>query len=180
MADNLPIGYIPRDQRKKILLLSDDLRMPSGVGTMSREIVVGTCHRYNWIQLGAAVNHPEAGKAMDASESLSREIGIPDAYLRIYPFNGYGDPPTLRWLMELEKPNLIMHFTDPRYWIWLYEMEHEIRDKIPITYYNIWDDTPFPRYNRDYYRSCDALFSISKQTFNINKQVLGAENVKVI
>ena len=99
MTDNLPTGYIPKDQRKKILLLSDDLRMPSGVGTMSREIVVGTCHRYNWVQLGAAINHPEAGKAMDASESLGKEVGVPDVYLRIYPFNGYGDPPTLRWLI---------------------------------------------------------------------------------
>ena len=28
--------------KKKILLLSDDLRMSSGVGTMSREFVMGT------------------------------------------------------------------------------------------------------------------------------------------
>ena len=29
-------------KKKKIILLSDDLRMSSGVGTMSREIVMGT------------------------------------------------------------------------------------------------------------------------------------------
>ena len=29
--------------KKKILLLSDDLRMSSGVGTMSREFVLGNC-----------------------------------------------------------------------------------------------------------------------------------------
>ena len=31
--------YIPKKDRKKILLLSDDIRMHSGVATMSREIV---------------------------------------------------------------------------------------------------------------------------------------------
>jgi hypothetical protein len=56
-------------------------------------------------------------------------------------------------------------------------MEHEIRQQIPIFYLNIWDDLPDPKYNRDYYRSCDALFAISKQTFGINYRVLGAENV---
>ena len=36
-------GYIPKDKRKKILLLSDDIRVTSGVGTMSREIVGMVC-----------------------------------------------------------------------------------------------------------------------------------------
>ena len=45
-------GYIPRDKRKKILLLSDDLRMHSGVATMSREIVIKNSHRFNWYQAG--------------------------------------------------------------------------------------------------------------------------------
>ena len=39
-------------------------------------------------------------------------------------------------------------------------------------YYNIWDDLPDPLYNRDYYRSCDLLMGISKQTYGINKRVL--------
>ena len=117
--------------------------MPSGVGVQSREIVFATAHRYNWIQIAAAVNHPEAGKMVDASESLSQELGIPDASLKIIPFNGYGDPRTIRFLMDQEKPDAILIFTDPRYFVWLFEMEHEIRTKIPIIYYNIWDCTPY-------------------------------------
>ena len=58
-------GYIPKDQRKKILMLSDDIRTRSGVGNMAREIVVNTAHHFNWINLGGAVNHPEAGKGFD-------------------------------------------------------------------------------------------------------------------
>ena len=38
-------GYIEKTKRKKILLLSDDLRMHSGVATMSKEIVIGTAHK---------------------------------------------------------------------------------------------------------------------------------------
>jgi glycosyltransferase involved in cell wall biosynthesis len=169
-------GYIPKDQRKKILFLSDDMRVTSGVGVMSREIIEGTAHRYNWVQVGAGVNHPEAGKIIDISDALNKEIGMEDSYVRIYPYNGYGDSRLIRHLIEAEKPDAILHFTDPRYWIWLYQMEHELRQKLPIMYYNIWDDLPFPIYNKEYYMSCDSLFSISKQTYNINKQVLGPEN----
>ena len=47
--------------KRTIMLLSDDLRMSSGVGTMSREIVLGTLQHYNWVQIGGAIKHPEAG-----------------------------------------------------------------------------------------------------------------------
>ena len=164
-------GWIPRDQRKKILLLSDDLRMPSGVGVMSREIVLGTCHIYNWVQLGAAINHPEVGKGVDISDSLAAELGVKEPYLRIFPYNGYGDHNVLRWLIKTEQPDAIMHFTDPRFWIWLYQMEHEIRQLMPLMFYHVWDDVPYPKYNENYYRSCDAIFGISKQTYNLVRQV---------
>ena len=169
-------GYIPKEQRKKILFLADDMRVTSGIGVMTREIIEGTAHRYNWAHVGAGVNHPEAGKVIDVSAAISKETGIDDAYVRIYPYNGYGDSRLIRQLIEIEKPDAILHFTDPRYWIWLYQMEHELRQKMPILYYNIWDDLPFPMYNKEYYMSCDSLFSISKQTYNINKYVLGPEN----
>jgi hypothetical protein len=50
-------------------------------------------------------------------------------------------------------------------------MEHEIRQDIPIMYYNIWDDLPFPHWNENAYESCDGLMAISKQTYNINRNV---------
>ena len=176
----LPDGYLERSQRKTILLLSDDLRLPSGIGTMAREIVLQTCHRFNCVNLGAGINHPELGKIADLSQSIKDEMGIPDAYVRVYPYNGYGDPGIVRHLLKEEKIDCILHFTDPRYWEWLYHMEHELRGMVPLCFYSIWDDLPYPKYNRDYYRSCDAIFPISKQTHNIVKQVLGEENVDVL
>lgn len=166
-------GYIPREQRKKILLLCDDIRMTSGISTMAREIVLGTAHRFNWVNIGAAINHPDQGKQLDISADTNRVMGITDSSVFIYPTNGYGSQDLIRLMMDREKPDAIMFFTDPRYWIWLFQMENEIRKKIPMIYLNIWDDLPAPIYNKPYYESCDALMAISKQTLNINRMVLG-------
>jgi len=153
--------------KKKILLLSDDLRMSSGVGTMSREFVLGTLKDFDWVQIGGAIKHPEEGNVVDISESVQKDYNIPDAYLKIYPISGYGNDEVLRSIMGIEKPDAILHYTDPRFWQWLYSMEHEIRQNIPIFYYNIWDDLPYPRWNEPFYESCDLIMNISRQTVNI-------------
>lgn len=166
-------GYIEQSKRKKILLLCDDIRFTSGIATMAREIVVGTAHQFNWVNLGGAINHPEQGQRLDISADTNTHAGINDSSITIYPTNGYGDAQLVRQLIEIEKPDALMFFTDPRYWTWLFQIENEIRRKIPMIYLNIWDDYPAPRYNESYYESCDGLMSISKQTLNINKLVLG-------
>ena len=165
-------GYIPRDQRKKILMLSDDIRVHSGVGCQSRNIVLNTAHRYNWVNLGGAVKHPDKGKGFDLSHDVNREIGITDSDVKVIAADGYGDGPLLRQVIQQENPDAIMHFTDPRYWTWLYQMEHEIRQQCPLVFYTIWDDLPYPMWNRDFYRSDDMLLGISKQSTNIVKNVL--------
>ena len=158
-------------KKKRILLLSDDLRMSSGIATVSKELVFGTIDKYDWIQLGAAVNQPEKGKELDLNEDVRKRTGVEDAYLRLIPWAGYGDADILRQLIMKYKPDAILHFTDPRYWRWLYEMESEVRENVPILFYHIWDDLPDPKYNRDYYESCDWLGGISKQTYGIIKRV---------
>ena len=140
-------GYIPREKRKKILLLSDDIRTSSGVGCQSKNIVLNTAHHYNWINLGGAVNHPDHGKGYDLSEEVNKEIGITDADIKVIASNGYGDSTILRSIIAQEKPDALIHFTDPRYWIWLYQLENEIRQQIPMVFYTIWDDLPYPMWN---------------------------------
>ena len=157
--------------KKKIMLFSDDLRMSSGIGTMSKEFVLGTCHHFDWVQVGGAIKHPEAGKVVNMDQTLRDETGVEDAKLTIYPIDGYGNQELLRELAARENPDAIMHYTDPRFWRWLYEMEHEIRQQVPIFYYNIWDDWPAPKYNEFFYESCDLIMNISKQTVAIVKDV---------
>jgi len=165
-------GYLKPEERKKVLLICDDIRVHSGVATVAREIVFHTAQHFNWVNLGGAINHPEAGKRLDLCQSTNEAIGLTDASVFMYPVNDYGNPDLLRQIIKLEKPDAIMLVTDPRYFIWLFSMENEIRKHTPITYLNIWDDYPAPMYNKPFYEACDLLMGISKQTVNINKLVL--------
>ncbi len=165
------LNKVSKNKKRKILLFSDDLRMSSGVGTMSREIVMGTLDTFDWVQVGGAIKHPDSGKIIDMNEAVRKETGIEDASLKVYPTDGYGNPEILRELMKVEKPDAIMIYTDPRFWGWLYNMEHELRQEIPIFYYNIWDNYPYPRWNEPFYESCDLVMNISKQTHNIVQNV---------
>ena len=74
-----------KPKKKKILLMSDDLRMHSGIATQSKEFVMGTLQHYDWVQIGGAVQHPEQGKIVDMSDACKQELGVKDAYLKIYP-----------------------------------------------------------------------------------------------
>ena len=117
-------GYIPKDQRKKILLLSDDIRTFSGVGRQAKEIVLNTSHHYNWVNLGGAVNHPNHGQGFDLSDEINKVTGLTDSYVKIVATKGYGDVTMLRSIIAQEKPDAIVHFTDPRYWVWMYQKKY--------------------------------------------------------
>lgn len=170
---NSSFAYLPPNERRRILLICDDIRVHSGVATVAREIVLNTAQHFNWVNVAGAIDHPDKGKRLDISPDTNAYTGLTDASVIIYPTNGYGDPNFIRQLIKIEKPDAIFLITDPRYFMWLFQIENEIRRKIPIIYLNIWDDYPAPMYNRPYYEACDALLGISKQTVNINKLVLG-------
>lgn len=157
-------NYIKKEERKKILLVCDDIRVNSGVAHVAREIVVHTSQHYNWINMGAAINHPELGKKIDISKSINDELKINDSEVFVIPTNGYVDINLLRMVIKNEKPDALMLITDPRYFEHIFSIENEIRKNIPIIYLNIWDSTPAPLWNTEYYESCDSLLCISKQT----------------
>ena len=64
--------------------------------------------------------------------AINNIIGIPDSSVKVLANDGYGDKQLLREMIFQEKPDAIMHFTDPRFWGWLYQMEHEIRQQVPL------------------------------------------------
>ncbi len=142
MKEKFP--HLPQNKRKKILLICDDIRVHSGVATVAREIVLHTSHHFNWVNVAGAIKHPEVGKRLDLSQDINKQMKMLDASCIQYPVNGYGDENILRQLIQIEKPDAIMIVTDPRYFVWLFSIENEIRKKIPITYLNIWDDFPAP------------------------------------
>ena len=170
---NKSFKHLPQNERKKILLICDDIRVHSGVATVAKEMVINTCQHFNWVQVAGAIKHPDAGKRFDLSADTNKEAELEDSSVILYPTDGYGNPDLIRQLIKIEKPDAIFIITDPRYFTWLFNMESEIRKVMPIIYLNIWDDYPAPLYNKAYYESCDALLAISKQTKNINEIVLG-------
>jgi len=165
-------------KKQKILLLGDDIRFQSGISTISRELVVGSVDKYDWVQLGAALNHPEHGKKIDLSQDIRNETGVEDANVMLYAHSGYGTPDVLREVIAYEKPDAIVFITDPRFWGWLFYMEHELRSeyKIPLVYVNIWDSHIIPLWNSSAYSSCDMLFSINKGTKVVNSECLKYNN----
>jgi glycosyltransferase involved in cell wall biosynthesis len=170
---NSSFKQLPQNERKKIMLICDDIRVHSGVATVARELVLNTAQHFNWVNIAGAINHPEKGQRFDLSGDTNNNTGLKDTSVFLYPVDGYGEPDLIRQLIEMEKPDAIMLITDPRYFEWLFMIENEIRKTMPIIYLNIWDDYPAPLYNKAFYESCDALLAISKQTQLINELVLG-------
>ena len=170
---NKDFKYLPQNERKKILLICDDIRVHSGIATVGKEIVLHTCQHFNWVQIAGAIKHPDKGKTFDLSQSINQETGLTDSNIKLFPVDGYGNIELVRQIIKQEKPDALMLITDPRYFMWLFNAEGEIRKNMPIIYLNIWDDYPAPLYNRAFYESCDLLMGISKQTVNINNIVLG-------
>ena len=83
--------------------MSDDLRMHSGIATQSKELVMGTLHKYDWVQVAAAINHPENGKIIDMSEAVRNELpNVTHPYLKLYPSTGYGNQDMLREIIQIQ------------------------------------------------------------------------------
>ncbi len=167
--------YLTKDKRKKILFIGDDIRFHSGIATISRELLTGTADHFNYLALGGSINHPDKGKKFDLSAATNQLLGIDDANIFLLPVDGYGSPELLRDIIKYEPPDAIVFITDPRYYQWLFAMEHEIRQKVPMVYISIWDEFPAPLYNKPAYHSVDMLLCISKQTVLISNQVLGED-----
>ena len=89
----------------------------------------------------------------------------------IYPVDGYGNHEMIRSLLQKEKPEALWFMTDPRFYEWLWEIENEIRVNVPMIYYHVWDNFPYPHFNAKFYKSNDMVACISKVTHEILQNV---------
>ena len=151
-------------KKKTIVVLSDHPLSPSGVGTQTRYFIEALLKtgRYRFVCFGGAIKHA------DYSPVKTDQWG--DDWI-IYPVDGYGTPDNIRSILRSEKPSMIWFMTDPRFWGWLWEFDNEIRSQIPMVYYHVWDNYPYPKYNKNYYMSNDLVCTISKVTDDIVKTV---------
>ena len=56
--------------------------MTSGIATVSKEFVNGTMDRFDWVQLGAAIKHPDQGKEIDLGEDTRKVSGVKDNFTK--------------------------------------------------------------------------------------------------
>ena len=142
---------------------------PSGVGTQTKYMIESLLRtgRYTFFSLGGAMKHH------DYKPLQTEEFGRDWITL---PVDGYGNQELLRAVLRKERPDVLWFMTDPRFWGWLWEMEHEIRPLMPMVYYHVWDNGPSPMFNRKYYESNDFIACISKVTDKCVKDV--TSNVK--
>ena len=148
----------------KILTLSDHPLSPSGVGTQTKyfcESLLKT-GRYSFVSLGGAMKHRDY-----------RPIYVEnyEEDWKIIPIDGYGTAEMIRSVIRNEKIDLVWFMTDPRFWGWLWEIENEVRPLCPMVYHHVWDNYPYPEYNRDFYLSNDHIVTISKVTDDIVKTI---------
>jgi glycosyltransferase involved in cell wall biosynthesis len=150
--------------KKKIFVISDHPFSPSGVGTQSRYFIEALLKtgRFKFVCFGGAIKHK------DYSVIKTEEWG--EDFV-IYPIDGYGNHDMVRSFIRSERPDMLWFMTDPRFFGWLWEMEDEIRPLLPMVYYHVWDNYPYPKYNEKYYSSNDFVACISKVTHDIVKTV---------
>tara|TARA_Y100000034_G_scaffold76378_1_gene91732 strand:- start:1913 stop:3079 length:1167 start_codon:yes stop_codon:yes gene_type:complete len=118
--------------------------------------------RYKFICFGGAIKHKNY-------QPMKTEEWGDD--LIIYPVDGYGNPDMVRSVLRTHRPDLLFFMTDPRFWEWLWAMDNEIRVHVPMVYYHVWDNKPYPLYNKRHYESNDVIATISKLTDEVVKAV---------
>lgn len=144
-------------RKKKILFISDHPLSTSGVGCQSRYLIEGLLKtgKYTFRCLGAAIKHNDY-----------RTVKVNDDWI-IRPIDGFGDKNMIRFLMATEKPDAIVLFTDPRFFMHIFELEDEIHQVCPITWWHVWDNDPWPAFNKPIYEGVDLCNCHSYKTFSL-------------
>ena len=137
---------------------------PSGVGSQTKYVIEALLKtgRYEFICLGGAMKH---------NDYTPQKVEPWGDSFKIFPVDGYGNHEIIRSILQKERPDALWFMTDPRFYVWLWEIENEIRTNIPMIYYHVWDNFPPPQFNANYYNSNDVIACISKVTHEIVKTV---------
>ncbi len=148
----------------KVLTLGDHPLSPSGVGSQTKYVCEALLNsgKFEIISLGGAIKHQ--------NYTPIRVEPYGDDW-KIIPIDGYGTPEMIRSILRTEKPDILWLMTDPRFYGWLWQIENEIRPLVPMVYYHVWDNYPYPYFNRKFYESNDKIASISKVTDDIVRNV---------
>jgi len=145
-----------QDGKYKVLVLSDHALSTSGVGTQTRHLINGLLKKGCWSfrQLGAAMKH----------ENYEVVVVNPDFIIK--PVDGFGSKEMIRVILATEQPDICFIFTDPRFFVWLFQIEDEVHQVCPIVWWHVWDNAPYPYFNDVYYESTDRINCHSYHTYS--------------
>ena len=148
--------------KKKILMLSDHALSTSGVGCQSRFLINGLLKKGCWSirQFGAAMKHDNYDPIVVNEDFI------------IKPIDGFGNREMLLQTLAAEKPDVLFLFTDPRFFIYVWEMHDEINKICPIAYWHVWDNRPTPEYNRVLYEATDLVNCHSHLTYEMVNEII--------
>ena len=148
----------------KVLTISDHPLSPSGVGTQTKYFIIEMLRtgKFSFVSLGGAIKHEKH------EPQMTDEFGQDWV---IYPVDGYGSQDAIRSMLRTQKPDILWFMTDPRFFPWLWDIENEIRSLVPMVYYHVWDNYPYPTFNKVWYESNDVVATISKVTSDIVQNV---------
>lgn len=144
-------------KKYKILTLCDHPLSTSGVGVQAGLLFNGllTTGKYKFVCLGGAQKHADY------------RIMQPNPDIIIKPVDGFGTKEQVRQLLLTEKPDALFLFTDPRQFMWVWEMADEIRQICPIAYWHVWDNGPYPAFNKIWYDSTDLINCLAWKTYEL-------------
>lgn len=154
----------------KVMTISDNPLSLSGVANQTRVFIEALLKsdQFEIISLAGQIKHDKYDpiRFQEWGENWT-----------VFPVDNFGNPDIVRSFLRNHRPDILWIMTDPRFFVWLFEMENEIRSLVPIVYYNIWDNYPLPTFNKKYYDSVDVLVPISKLTEEINLQVAPGKEI---
>ena len=152
------------DKKIKVMTISDHPLHPSGVGIQTRYFIQSLLDtgEFEFISLAGAQHQP------DHKPIKTEKYG--DDW-KIFPVHEFGSQEIVRSVLRTEKPDVLWIMTDPRFYEWLWQIDDEIRSLVPIVYYHVWDNYPYPTFNKKFYESNDTIVTISKVTSDIVRTV---------
>lgn len=155
-------------KKLKVLTFSDHPISKSGIGIQAFQLCKGLLDtgRYSIYSIGGAIKHQDY-RPMGVAPYNENWI--------IQPVDGFGDRDKMRYWLSVVKPDVVLFFTDPRFFIWAFEMEEEIRDVCPIVFWTVWDNDPTPLYNKPIYDCCDDVVFFSKYAYDFHKDKINTD-----
>ena len=135
----------------KVLFITDDPGISTGVASVSRNIVENPPSDLHFSVVGCNVK--------DTSSQIPN-FGV------VQRFSNYG---TYNWLINHVRNNdydTCMVMGDPHLFGHVYKASPFIRSKMPLVYYHVWDSShPAPTFNKPVYDCFDHIMCASNETF---------------